>query len=296
MHPKLKGYLTLMRPANIITAIADILLGYAAGGGIQAFLVGEHLGISSGFDLLMLGLATMGLYGGGVVMNDVFDAELDAIERPERPIPSGLIPLKSATIFGILLLFLGIAAASMVGMKSTLIAIAIAAAAVWYDAYGKHHNTLGPINMGICRGLNLWLGMSAFPWNGQWLLLLIPILYIGGITTISRGEVHGKNRRELWTGFLLYLVVIAMVLFLSKDLGQSWPFLLLFMGFIFPPLVRALQDPQPQHIGKAVKFGVLALIILDATLAVGFTDWKYGLAIVLLLPISLFLGKLFAVT
>jgi 4-hydroxybenzoate polyprenyltransferase len=71
----------LMRPANIVTAYADILAGYAAVGATDHRALG----------LLMI--ATTGLYGGVVVFNDVFDAKLDAVERPERPIPSGGVSL-----------------------------------------------------------------------------------------------------------------------------------------------------------------------------------------------------------
>ena len=64
------AYLRLMRPANIITAVADILLGYAVAGRVvsglgQASLISiEHLP-----DLGWLVLSTIGLYGGGVVLN-----------------------------------------------------------------------------------------------------------------------------------------------------------------------------------------------------------------------------------
>ena len=83
LNKRLIAYLQLMRPANIITAWADILLGYAAAGAVT-------VGINN-LDFVALGwliLATTGLYGGGVVFNDVFDAELDAVERPERALPS----------------------------------------------------------------------------------------------------------------------------------------------------------------------------------------------------------------
>src|SRR5690625_6499540 len=87
MKVKARAALELMRPANIITAFADILAGFAAAGGVLALT-------SSGFDLEPDGvgwllLATFGLYGGGIVFNDVFDASIDAEERPERAIPSG---------------------------------------------------------------------------------------------------------------------------------------------------------------------------------------------------------------
>jgi hypothetical protein len=44
--------------------------------------------------------ATMCLYAGGVVLNDFFDRRLDAIERPERPIPSRRVSAASAAALG----------------------------------------------------------------------------------------------------------------------------------------------------------------------------------------------------
>ena len=73
-----------MRPANIVTAVADILAGIAMAGTLYF----KQFDITA---IILLILSTAFLYGGGVVMNDVFDADLDKVERPERPIPSGLI-------------------------------------------------------------------------------------------------------------------------------------------------------------------------------------------------------------
>ena len=81
------------------------------------------------------------LYAGGVVLNDVFDADLDAVERPERPIPSALISKKSAGIFGAVLLLFGIVAAGFVHQSffniSLLLAVAIAAASVRSTSGGR---------------------------------------------------------------------------------------------------------------------------------------------------------------
>ena len=79
---KVKALLSLTRPANLVTAIADVLAGMAIAG---YFRVYDPAPAPVGW----LALATVGLYGGGVVFNDVFDAELDAVERPERPIGHG---------------------------------------------------------------------------------------------------------------------------------------------------------------------------------------------------------------
>src|SRR5687768_7617173 len=173
-----------MRPANIVTAVADILAGIAISGFFLQFPQGY-----SGIAWLIL--STIGLYGGGVVMNDVFDAKLDAIERPERPIPKGIISKTLAAVFAIALLIAGIISAFLLSNTvSGCIALAIAIAAVIYDKLGKHHSFLGPINMGICRGLNLLLGISIIPQSllQYWYVGLIPVVYIAAITMISRGE------------------------------------------------------------------------------------------------------------
>jgi 4-hydroxybenzoate polyprenyltransferase len=312
----MKAYLQLMRPANIITAMADIMAGFAVAvqsgmtlnmdiKGLNLSKIGYTYGIQVSahyMDLIWLLLSTIGLYGGGVVFNDVFDAELDAVERPERPIPSGRATLRGATTLGIALLLTGIAAACIVSAKSGIIATAIATLALVYDKFGKHHSILGPINMGSCRGGNLLLGMSAAYWAVEqyWFVALIPIIYIAAITTISRGEVHGGSNNALYLAFFLYALVISAVMALTNisniKFWQVIPFLALFAFLIFPPLWRALQEPKPQNIGKAVKAGIIALIVMDAALAASFAGWVYALCILALLPLSRVLAKKFAVT
>jgi 4-hydroxybenzoate polyprenyltransferase len=298
------AHLVLMRPANILTAIADIMLGFAASGSILLLLQQDAFTLAHPIlrPLYWLVLATMGLYGGGVVFNDVFDTDLDRIERPERPIPSGAASRTSATLLGTLLLSGGIAAAFQVSMLSGAIAVAIAIMSLVYDALGKHHPILGPINMGLCRGLNLLLGISAVPTavGVFWYLAFIPIVYIAAITTISRGEVHGGDKKILIGAVGLYLLVISGILTLMRlqqfSLLHAIPFLVLFAVMIFPPLLRSIRSLAALDIRLAVKAGVMAVILMDATLAAGFADWRYGLLVLALLPVSRFLAKQFAVT
>src|SRR3954462_4692150 len=131
MSQQLRGYLRLMRPANIVTAISDILAGVA----IAGYFTGNNEGEIRPLPVVLLVLSTIGLYGGGVVFNDVFDAELDKIERPERPIPSGLIQKSGAALLGTVLLLRGIVAACHVHMSFVtpgLIALITAIAALVY--------------------------------------------------------------------------------------------------------------------------------------------------------------------
>ncbi len=291
------AYLQLMRPANIITAWADILLGYAAAGALT-------VGINN-LNFLALGwliLATTGLYGGGVVFNDVCDAELDAVERPERPLPSGRASLAGAIPLGTMLLILGIVAAAMVSNLSAMLAVIVAITALVYDKWGKHQTFLGPLNMGVCRGGNLLLGVSAIPQavSDRWYLALIPIIYIAAITAISQGEVRGGKKITGILAIAFIVIVIASILGLGLlheyTLLTTLPFLILFTALVLPPFIKAAITPSPQLIQMAVKAGILSLIVLDATIAAGFTNWLYGLLLLALLPLSRLLARIFAVT
>lgn len=286
-----------MRPANIVTSVADVLAGVAISGYfIEGFQTNSHL-----LPVFLLCISTIGLYGGGVVFNDVFDAELDEVERPERPIPSKLISKAEATALGAILLLLGIIAAFAVSITSGVLAILVAAAALVYDKWGKHHSIVGPLNMGLCRGLNLLLGISIIPVmiSSWWYLAFVPIIYIASITMISRGEVHGGSRSILYTASFLYAVVIAFILYFAFTKGEvlfTAIFLAVFAWMIFIPLAKAIKEPIGRNIGKAVKAGVLALILMNAAWAAAFGNYYLAIIIIVLLPISFKLGKLFAVT
>ncbi|MEH1818157.1 MAG: UbiA-like protein EboC [Nostoc sp.] len=299
-----RGYLELMRPANIVTAWADILVGFAASGSgvIFAKLINGEASFAVLTPLGWLLLVTTGLYGGGIVFNDVFDAELDAKERPNRAIPSGRVSRQNAALLGSILFAIGIIAAFQVSLLSAAIAIFITLSCLLYNSLAKHHPFFGPLNMGLCRGSNLLLGVSAVPEivGERWYLALIPVLYIAAITAISQGEVHGGKKITGVLALLLIAIVLTAVLALGL-LGEytaiaALPFAVFLAIRILPNFLKAAREPIAENIRNAVKIGVLSLIVLDATVASGFAGFYYGLLVLILLPISMKLAQVFAVT
>jgi 4-hydroxybenzoate polyprenyltransferase len=296
MAKKLTVYLRLMRPANIVTSVADVLAGVA----ISGYFYHLTFTTASFYPVILLCLSTIGLYGGGIVFNDVFDAELDKIERPERAIPSGLVSLKEAALLGTFLLLWGIGFAFSYSNIAGAIAIAIVFFALLYNKVSKHYPFVGPLNMGLCRGLNLLLGISiVVPMLQQfYYLAIVPILYIFSITMISQGEVHGGNKRNLYIGGVLYAIVIASILYfaISQQQVAAVVFLLPFVWMIYRPLINAINNPIGSNIGKAVKAGVISLILMDAAWAAAFGGMWAAIFIACLLPVSMRFAKMFAVT
>ena len=107
----------------------------------------------------LLALAFSLLYTGGMYLNDAFDRESDARERPERPIPSGRIGAGQVFAIGFGLLAAGVlpwrvAAAGPGGGGRAAVwsAVLLAAVITLYDAWHKA-NPLSPVVMGLCRVL-----------------------------------------------------------------------------------------------------------------------------------------------
>jgi 4-hydroxybenzoate polyprenyltransferase len=299
---RILAYCQMMRPANIITAWADILVGYGVTGLIPIASDQALPSLSSLSPLLWLLLATTGLYGGGIVFNDVFDAELDAVERPERPIPSGRASLNMGIWLGTALLMGGVIAAAQVSLLSAEIAFAVALGAITYDAIGKHHPVLGPLNMGLCRGGNWLLGMSAMPTAmlNHSIIALVPIGYIAAITLMSRGEVAGGDRQlsRLALGLLLSVAIGLAALTYLPDYAvlSMLPLGIVWLLLVLPAFIKAAITPAADLVRQAVRTGVISLIALDAATVAGFGGWLYGLAVLALLPLSRWLAVRFAVT
>lgn len=296
----IRASLELMRPANIVTAFADVLAGASAA--VGTIMVFDEIGFFSQPSLYWLIVSTLGLYGGGIVFNDVFDTDLDKKERPERAIPSGRVSKLYASILGTLLFFTGIFSAFWVNNTAGSLAIAITLGALVYDSVAKHNIAFGPLVMGSCRGGNLLLGAALIPASLAylWPLAFIPIVYIASITLISRGEVHGGSKSTGILATFLVVLVTAVLLLLSildvYTLVTALPFAILFGVMVLPAFISAASDPVAGKIKTAVKRGVISLIILNSALAAGFTGLIPGLIVLALLPLSYLFSKVFAVT
>ncbi len=294
-----RTYLELIRLPNLFTAVGDIMVGY--------LIVSRGANISWR-DLIVLMIASVCLYAGGVVLNDYFDRDIDAVERPERPIPSGRIHERDALKLGVRLLGLGCVFAVGVGVPSLIVAALLAGCIVLYDAKGKRIEYVGSVNMGACRFLNVLLGASGVA-NApleSWLWFALPaaalvMLYISAVTLLATGEVWGGNRTVSSAVFGAVVVVIAGVawLGLSDRLVEPlymWPFLAAFALVVLSRIGRVVAAPTAPNIRIAIKTCVLSLILLDAAMAAGTGGIGFGIGIALLLFPALYAAKLYAVT
>ena len=236
-----------------------------------------------------------------MALNDFFDRHIDAVERPERPIPGGRVSAAAAATLGAALLVSGALLAARTSRAAAMTALALAASIAAYDRWGKR-TPIGPVNMGLCRGLNLLLGVASFPPKLMtvWPLALLPAAYICGVTMVSRGEVHGGARRSAGVALGLIAGVVAAlaaVAALRTPPSVAGLVLAALLGVIVVPRFRrVVASPEAAVIRTAVRTGVLALVLLDAVLASVYAGVSFAAVVLAIAVLAAVLARLFSVT
>jgi len=302
---RLRAVAELVRLPNVFTAMADVLMGYLC----------THAGLDrwGGFSLLLASSCL--LYMAGMVLNDYFDRDVDAQERPDRPIPSGRITARLARTLGFSLLLAGAAlgwtAAAVAGdWRCAVVATALAGMVLVYDRVLKR-TPLAPLAMGCCRALNVLLGMSAAAgdWHAMHGFIAGGIgTYIVGVTWLARTEARTSSRRQLLMATVVVAAGIALVAWspswadadlppeskpsfaLSKS--SNWYLLMGVMGWLIGwRCLRTVFDPSPNMVQAAVRHCIFSLVMLDAAACLAVRGPAWAITILLLLAPTMFLGR-----
>jgi 4-hydroxybenzoate polyprenyltransferase len=277
----------LVRLPNVFTVIADVSAAFLLVAG----------GPTPWPRLVLVVIGAVFIYWAGMILNDVFDVEIDSVERPTRPIASGRISLARARNIGWGCLIGGGLIAGCAGYISSdrfnttwlpaITALVLMCAVVLYDGPLKR-TSLAPLVMGSCRSLSFLLGASAVIDPDQWptvfpkFVLITALgfgLYITGLTSIGRREAVGGGGAHVNVGALVVIIGIAVLAFAPifnggevaiKGIASGvFPLAVLLVSFrVVSSAIRAARDPSPGHIQWAVRGGILALIPLAACFAV----------------------------
>lgn len=178
--PDRRAVAQLVRAPAALTTPGDTLAGAAAAG----------RPLTAGTPLVCLSSAC--LYWAGMALNDYADREADAVERPERPIPSGRVQPAFALALATGLTAAGLALAWAGGGRRVAAVAGPLAGAVWtYDLAAKAHPVAGPVTMAAARALDVLLGAG---WGR--LRAAAPAAALLGAHTLlvcalSKHEVHG---------------------------------------------------------------------------------------------------------
>lgn len=206
--------------------------------------------------------ASVCLYWAGMALNDYADRELDATERPERPIPSGRITPSQALTVATTLTATGIALAAMSGRTRGLATALPLAATIWaYDTTLKP-TPAGPAAMSLARALNVLMGGP----SGTTAALIAAHTYT--VTTLSRHEVHGTTQ-AIPAATLAGTTAVAATSLLrrgARNRAVAAAAITHYLTAYGRAQSAALRKPTAEHIRTAVGAGITGLLPLQAAL------------------------------
>lgn len=259
---KLRTALQLGRVSNLPTVWTNTLTG--------AVLTGAT-GFGPGFAVMLLAFTLF--YTGGMFLNDAFDAEFDAVHRPERPIPSGEVSAAGVFRIGfglmavaiVLLGWVGFGFAPRTGAWPALAGASLAATITLYD-WNHKKTRLSPVVMGLCRVLVLLGAGLCFSVDlpaALWIAAGLMLCYLIGLTYVAKQENLGRVE-NLWPLIFLAAPVAygAWMATLQPVVGAFW---FVFCAWMLVAL-WLLRRRAKGDIPRAVVSLIAGISLLDAML------------------------------
>ena len=267
--PDFKAYKDLLRPFTLLMPF----VGFCAGAGIAYFAVTKYelSGARILFNIVLGGISASMLNAASNTINQYYDFGIDAINKPDRPLPSGRIPKETALRFGVGLYVLVLILAALINWQ-VLVLVAITALITFlYSAPPvrfKNNPILANVAMAVPRGLLLpvvgWLSVhpenftkpNPTPWAIGFILF---VYFIGAATTKDYADMKGDAaygartlpvvlgvKKSAWVispffviPFLLIPLFIKLHLLISST---EWLTLLAIWGLYIAWLI--LRNPQ----------------------------------------------------
>jgi len=266
-------HIKLLRPLNVFTSGLAMVIG----SGI--------LGTLNDTGTLLLVMAVVMCFAGAAnALNDVVDYEIDKINRPMRPLPSGFVKKRTALFISILLFSMGTLACLELSEAAKVIGIVIALPfMVLYSKYLKGMPLIGNMIVAFILGLSfLFCGAAFNNMSPMW----IPMILAFGLTLVRElvkdiADMEGDQSAGLKTFPIIAGIEksIQLFIFLSACIGVGafipylygtygiWYGILLILGVEIPlgvVVVSLLNNPgisSATHGARILKFSTLIGLI-----------------------------------
>jgi len=239
------AYLRLMRPINCLMMGFAVIVGAA--------IANPNVLGASWSDLIYGFITGFMLTGASMSINDYYDRSIDAVNEPNRPIPSGLIKPREALIFALALTIIGFAASLANSFLTTFFCFVIAVIAwmvfVTYTTAGKRSGLPGNFLVSTCVAIPFIYGnyivANTIEMNVLIFALMVFLPNTGREITKGIVDVKGDKMQNVKTLAVRFgeknAAVAAAIFYLVAVLLSPIPWLLNLVSLWFIPLV-AITD------------------------------------------------------
>jgi 4-hydroxybenzoate polyprenyltransferase len=247
--------LKLGRVSNLPTVWTNVLAGTVLAGGTP---------LSARTCIVVLAMSLF--YIGGMFLNDYCDRNVDARERPGRPIPAGEISEKVVAGIALALLAAGVALVAMFGIAAAAGGLALALAIFGYDFFHKG-NPVAPIIMGLCRALVYCAAASAAVGGVSGTVSIAA----GAILAFTAGLTYAAQQENLdQIGNLWPLLLLAAPMIVALPaLGHGILGILVYVGLVICvcyAVYLLARLPVLGSVPRAVGYLIAGISLVDAAL------------------------------
>jgi 4-hydroxybenzoate polyprenyltransferase len=303
---RLLALLQLTRAALAFTAIADawtVLLLRSANEPPP-----QNLGLII-VEMLVIAVASFGLYAFGMALNDLLDARRDRVFAPRRPIPSGRIQPRWAVVTALTLLMGALAASAFLTLLhlwnveamhlkdivpwSFIFALATAGLIVFYDATSKFLGGIGLVTLGAIRALHCLIGQPRTPLLFLSMILLTHVIVVSAVAyklENKRPRLHARDWIAIilgiavGNGLALWYMMVRGALTAENLRILIGPGIALVVYTIWAVAIMSLKRLSARQKGERLMLmGLFWLFVYDASMLLSNGQYLASLAITLLL-------------
>ena len=230
---KIVSLLAMMRLPNCIMIGFAVIVGEFISSQVVPARAAFY-GFGAGFLLL----------AASMILNDYFDREIDAINEPSRPLPSGSVQSSEALSFALILAALGLLSAASTGTPTLILAIISLLIMISYNARVKQTGFLGNVFVSLNVAIPFIYGGFAVG-KPTWTLAIFALLaflssvgreIVKGITDVPGDKSRGVRSVAATKGNST-AAKYGSVFFLSAVALSAVPLLLGLVSYLYVPLV-----------------------------------------------------------
>ncbi len=269
----MNAYLEIIRPGNAVMTVIAVLL---------VMLISGNFSLNAFLACVVVFM----VIGGGNAINDYFDHKIDAINKPNRPIPSGRISLNAARIYSIALFVIGTILAFIIGPLPGLIALFTSIILILYAYNLKKMPLIGNTAVSFFIGLTFVFGavvvdeplLSILGFSPFFITMMREI--VKDMEDMEGDKKEGAKTLPIMYGLGLSAIIAAFFMALAVITSPIPYFVgvltvfylpLLFVGDIIFLLgaVSVLKNQSIENTSKVSKWVKIGMVVVLLSYAIG---------------------------
>jgi geranylgeranylglycerol-phosphate geranylgeranyltransferase len=257
LYEKLRGFIRLSRPLNVFISFLSVFVAVLICGALQSL-----------HKVWLACLTAAFLTAAANAVNDFYDLDIDRINRPKRPLPSGVISPSQALVFSGIFFILGTACGFLINWATFFTALVFSVLLILYSAKFKRMVLVGNIVVSLATAFAFIYGGLAVGSVRQAIFpaIFAFLLHFGREIIKDMEDMEGDRRNGamtmpvrhglkpaqlLATGLFIVLIMVTIAPYLL-DLYGVWYLLIVALvdSILVIVIIEMWRDASRMNFGR----------------------------------------------